>query len=107
MLARPPTRGRCPVGLGRMQAGAQGGTCGCWLSRTHKRDTLSITEAEYVALADTVKEAMFMQYAWSFMFPCFVQTCITVFEDVWGARHLTQPSVHVEIEAQQCGTPFV
>ena len=30
------------------------GACVCWFSRTQKRVTLSTTEAEYVALADTI-----------------------------------------------------
>ena len=38
------------------------GACVCWFSRTQKCVTLSTTEAEYVALADTIKEAMFMRY---------------------------------------------
>ena len=37
----------------------------CWFSRTQKCVTLSTTEAEYVALGDTVKDAMFIRYAWS------------------------------------------
>ena len=32
------------------------GACVCWFSRTQKCVTLSTTEAEYVALADTIKE---------------------------------------------------
>ena len=35
------------------------GACVCWFSRTQKCVTLSTTEAEHVALADTIKEAMF------------------------------------------------
>ena len=35
------------------------GACVCWFSRTQKCVTLSTTEAEYVALADTIKETMF------------------------------------------------
>ena len=44
------------------------GACVCWFSRTQKCVTLSTTEAEYVALADTIKEAMFVRYVWSFIF---------------------------------------
>ena len=44
------------------------GACVCWFSRTQKCVTLSTTEAEYVALADTIKEAMFMRCVWSFIF---------------------------------------
>ena len=45
------------------------GACVCWFSRPQKCVTFSTTEAEYVALADTIKEAMFMRYVWSFIFP--------------------------------------
>ena len=66
------------------------GACVCWFSRTQKCVTLSTTEAEYVALADTIKEAMFMRYVWSFIFPGFGEVCMTVFEDNEGAKHLAQ-----------------
>ena len=38
------------------------GPCVCWFSRTQKCVTLSTTEAEYVALADTIKEVIFLRY---------------------------------------------
>ena len=57
------------------------------------RVTVSSTEAEYVALADTIKEAMFMRYVWSFILPGFGAMCITVFEDNEGARQLAQNPV--------------
>ena len=41
------------------------GACVCWFSRTQKCVTLSTTEAEYVALGDTVKEAIFIRYVGS------------------------------------------
>ena len=44
------------------------GACVFSFSRTQKCVTLSTTEAEYVALADTVKEAMFLRYVWKFIF---------------------------------------
>ena len=47
------------------------GACVCWFSRAQKCVTLSTTEAEYVALADTIKETMFLQYVWNFIFPGF------------------------------------
>ena len=56
------------------------GACVCWFSRTKKCVTLSTTEAEYEALADTIKEAMFMRYVWSFIFPGFGEVCVTVFD---------------------------
>ena len=79
----------------------------CWFSRTQKCVTLSTTEAEYVALTDTIKEAMFMRYVWSYIFPGFGETCITVFEDNEGARHLAQkPTVYVELKTHRRATPF-
>ena len=62
------------------------GACGCWFSK--KCVTLSTTKAEYVALGDTIKGAMFSQHVWSFIFSDFGATCTTVFEDSEGARHL-------------------
>ena len=69
------------------------GACVCWFSRTQKCVTLSTTEAEYVALADTIKEAIFLRYVWSFILPGSDARCITVFEDNEGARHLAQNPV--------------
>ena len=43
--------------------------CVCWFSRTQKCVALSTTEPEYVALADTIQEAMLMGYVCSFIFP--------------------------------------
>ena len=45
----------------------------CWFSRTQKRVTHSTTEAEYVALADTMKEAMFLRYVLCFFFRVLVR----------------------------------
>ena len=50
--------------------------------------TLSTIEAEYVALADTIKEAIFLRYGWRFILPGLGSACITVFEDNKGVRHL-------------------
>ena len=69
------------------------GACVCWFWRTQKCVTLSTTEAEYVALADTIKEAMFLRYVWNFIFPGFGTSCITVFEDNEGAKNLAQNPV--------------
>ena len=35
-----------------------------WFSKTQKCIALSITEAKYVALADTIKEATLMRHVW-------------------------------------------
>ena len=69
------------------------GACVCWFSRTQKCVTLSTTIAEYVALADTIKEVIFLQYVWSFTLPGLGSACITVFEDNKGARHLAHNPV--------------
>ena len=66
------------------------GACVCWFSRTQKCDTLSTTEAEYAALADTIKEAMFLRYLRDIIFSGFGTSCITVFEDNGGAKNLAQ-----------------
>ena len=65
----------------------------CWFFRTQTCFTLSTTDAEYVALADTIKEAMFMRYVLGFIFPGFGERCVTVFKDNERARHLTQKPV--------------
>ena len=43
-----------------------GGAGVCWFSRTQKCATLSMSEAEYVALGDAVKELLFARgiYQW-------------------------------------------
>ena len=50
--------------------------------------TLSSTEAEYVAIAEGFKKAIFLRYIWSFMFPDRDVGCTTIFEDNVGALHL-------------------
>ena len=84
MLVKPLTGGQRLVGLLCVRR-----ACVCWFSRTQKCVTLSTTEAEYVALADTIKEAMFMRYVWSFIFRGLVR-CALRFEDNEGAKHLAQ-----------------
>ena len=65
----------------------------CWFSRTQKCVTLSTTEAECVALVDTIKEVIFLLYVWSFILPGLGSACITVFEDNKGARRLAHSPV--------------
>ena len=77
------------------------------VSRTQKCVTLSTTEAEYVALADTIKEAMFLRYVWSFIFPGFGTMCITVFEDNEGAKNLAQNPVCTSNSSHRRATPFL
>ncbi|CAB1110059.1 unnamed protein product [Ectocarpus sp. CCAP 1310/34] len=49
---------------------------------------LSSTEAEYAAMADGMKEAIFLRYLWSFIFPDGDVVCTVVKEDNVGALHL-------------------
>ena len=62
----------------------------CWFSRTQKCDTLSTSEAEYVALGDAVKELLFLRQIWRFMLPSKIMPCFPVFEDNQGAVQLAQ-----------------
>ena len=87
MPAKRLTGGQFPVGLSCVVGRV------CWFSRTQKCLTLSTTEAKYVALADTSKEAMFMRYVWGFIFRGFGERGTTVFEDIEGARYLAQNPV--------------
>ena len=88
------------------------GACVCSFSRTQKCATLSTTEAEYVALADTIKETMFLRYMWNFIFPGFGTSCITVFQDNEGAKNLAQSPVctsnskHIDVRHHFCGRLF-
>ncbi|CAB1102978.1 unnamed protein product [Ectocarpus sp. CCAP 1310/34] len=62
-----------------------GGGCVAWFSRTQKCVTLSTTEAEYVVVADVLKEVLFLRQAWRSMLPDAGMPCIPVFEDNQGA----------------------
>ena len=44
------------------------GACVMYLCRAQKSVALSSMEAEYVAMADGMKEAIFLRYLWSFIF---------------------------------------
>ena len=70
-----------------------GGACVCWFSRTQKCVTLSTSEAEYVALGDTVKELLFLRQIWRFMLPSKGMPCFPVFEDNQGAVQLSKNPV--------------
>lgn len=62
-----------------------GGAAIQWISRTQKTSTLSTSEAEYVAMAEGFKEALFLRSVWRFLLPDFGDPCIQVFEDNKGA----------------------
>ena len=74
-----------------------------FFSRTQKSVTLSSTEAEYVAMAEGLKEAIFLRYIWNFIFPDGDVGCTTVHGDNVGALHLannpatTRNSKHIDI----------
>ena len=54
-----------------------GGACVVpWFSRTQKCVTLSPMEAEYVVLADAIREALFMRQVWRFKLPEVGMPCI-------------------------------
>ena len=42
------------------------GACACWFSTNQMKCVILFTEAEYVALAGTIK-LMFIRYVWSFI----------------------------------------
>ena len=69
------------------------GTWVCWLSRTQKCVTFSTTDAEYVALTDTIKEVIFLRYVWSFFLPGLGSACITDFDNNKGVKHLAHNPV--------------
>lgn len=74
-----------------------------FLSRTQKSVTLSSCEAEYVAMVDGLKEAIFLRYLWAFIFPLERIGCTVVNEDNMGALYLaenpatTPNSKHIDI----------
>ena len=70
-----------------------GGACVCWFSRTKRCVTLSTSEAEYVALGDTVKELLFLRQVWRFMPPGKGMPYFPIFEDNQGAAQLLQNPV--------------
>ena len=79
------------------------GVCMMYLCRTKKSVALSSTETEYVAMADGMKEAIFLRYLWSFIFPYRDVGCTFIHEDSVSAIHLacnpatTPNSKHIDI----------
>ena len=67
-----------------------GGTLASWFSRTQKCVTLFTTEAEYVAMADGVKEALYVRGVLVFLMPNRGSPSIRVFEDNKGAIDLAK-----------------
>ena len=63
-----------------------------WLSRTQKCVPLSTTEAKYVAMADGVKEALYVRGILVFLMPSVGPMSFGVYEDNKGAIDLgTKP----------------
>ena len=79
------------------------GACVMYLCRTQKSVALSSMEAEYVAMADGMKEVIFLRCLWSFIFPDRDVGCTLIHEDNVSAIHLacnpaTAPnSKHIDI----------
>ena len=67
-----------------------GGSPVAWFSRTQKSVTLSTTEAEYVAMGDGVKEALFVHGVLEFLSPGKKLRGIRVLEDNEGAIALAE-----------------
>ena len=63
------------------------------LIRTQKCETTSTTEAEYVALGDVVKEALFLRQVWRFFLPDAGKPLIPVSEDNEGAISLASKPI--------------
>ena len=79
------------------------GACVMYLCGTQKSVALSSMEAEYVAMAGGMKEAIFLRYLWSFIFPDRDVECTLIHEDNVSAIHLacnlvtTPNSKHIDI----------
>ena len=79
------------------------GACVMYLCRTQKSVALSSMEAEYVAMADGMKEAIFLRYLGSFIFPDRDVGCTLIHQDNVSAIHLacspvtTPNSKHIDI----------
>lgn len=79
------------------------GGCVVFLSKTQQSVTLSSAEAEYVAMADGLKEAIFVRGLWSFAFPKRSLGATLVQEDNMGALRMannprtTPNSKHIDI----------
>ena len=62
-----------------------GDTATSWKSSTQKCVTAATCEAEYVALCDASKEALFMRAVLGFLQPQLAGMCIDIFGDNEGA----------------------
>ena len=67
-----------------------GGAVVSWASSTPRCVTLSTAEAEYVALGEGVKEALFTGAVLSCICPELIESCVRVFEDNQGGIELAE-----------------
>ena len=67
-----------------------GGALVSWFSRTQKYVTVSTTEAEYVAMADGVKEALYVRGILAFLMPSLGLMSIGEHEDNKGAIYFAK-----------------
>ena len=81
----------------RRSVSGVGVSCGralvSWFSRTQKCVTLFTTEAEYVAMADGVKEALYVRGILAFLMPSLGSMSIGVYEDNKGAIDLAKKTL--------------
>ena len=79
------------------------GACVIYLCKTQKSVVLSSMKAEYVAMGDGMKDAIFLRYLWSFIFPDRDVGWTLIHEDNVSAIHLacnpatTPDSKHIDI----------
>ena len=82
-----------------------GGALVSWFSRTQKCVTLSTTKAEYVAMADGVKEALNVRGILAFLMPSLGSMSIGVYEDSKGAIDLARNPLSSS-NSKQIGTIY-
>ena len=75
------------------EATMYGGAYVYWFSRTQKCVTRSTSEAEYVALGDTVKDLLLLRHVWRFMLPGKGMPYFPIVEGDQSAVQLSQNPV--------------
>ena len=80
-----------------------GGGCVSRFSRMQKCVTLSTTEAEYVAMADVLKEVLFLRQVWRFMLLEVGMPCIPLFEDNGEAIQLAHNPIITSSDSKHIG----
>ena len=82
-----------------------GGALVSWFSKTQTCATLFTTEAEYVAMADKVKEALYVRGILAFLMPSLGSMSIGVYEDSKGAIDLARNPLSSS-NSKQIGTIY-